>query len=305
MTFNTPVLLIAWRRPHTTQQVINAIRAVKPTRMFVACDGPNPSRPEEAAKVRATREVIEREIDWPCTIERRYSEVNQGCKVGVSSAINWFFDQVDDGIILEDDCVPHPDFFNFCQDLLAFYADDQRIWQISGCLTISSLISTPEESSYFFSRYGPIWGWATWKRAWKHYDSQLKNWPLMVNPELIDSVYLYKPEKRSKLSLGNDLFRNKIDTWDYQWGIIKNFNSALSITPSRNLIENVGFGKDAAHTKSGDSPLKLGEGMSFPLKHPLFVFPYENHDKIYREKNWKFRFLPKVVSLFRTEKHSI
>jgi len=127
MTFNTPVLLLAWRRPHTTQQVINAIRAVKPTRMFVACDGPNPKRPGEAAKVMATRQVIEREIDWPCTIERRYSEVNQGCKLGVSRAITWFFDQIEAGIILEDDCVPHPDFFYFCSTLLDLYRDDQRV----------------------------------------------------------------------------------------------------------------------------------------------------------------------------------
>ena len=109
MSMDTPVLLIAWRRPHTLRQVINAIRPVAPTRLFVACDGPNPTRPGEAEKVAATREVIEHEIDWPCQIERLYSDVNQGCRLGVSRAITWFFEQVEEGIILEDDCVPHPD----------------------------------------------------------------------------------------------------------------------------------------------------------------------------------------------------
>ncbi|MDI9406541.1 MAG: hypothetical protein QM522_07510 [Chitinophagaceae bacterium] len=115
---NTPLLLIAWRRPHTLRQVIDAIRPVAPTRLYVACDGPNPDRPGEAEKVAATRAVIETEIDWPCQIERLYADVNQGCRLGVSLAISWFFEQVEEGIILEEDCVPHPDFFPYCTTLL-------------------------------------------------------------------------------------------------------------------------------------------------------------------------------------------
>ena len=125
----TPLLLIAWRRPHTLRQVIDAIRPVAPTRLFVACDGPNPDRPGEAEKVAATRQVIEQEIDWPCQIERLYSDVNQGCRLGVSRAISWFFEQVEEGIILEDDCVPHPDFFPYCASLLERYRHDLRVWE--------------------------------------------------------------------------------------------------------------------------------------------------------------------------------
>ena len=129
---HTPLLLIAWRRPHTLRQVIDAIRPVEPTRLFVACDGPSPERPGEAEKVAATRAVIEHEINWPCKIERLYSDVNQGCRLGVSRAITWFFEQVEEGIILEDDCVPHPDFFLYCTTLLERYRHDTRVWCISG-----------------------------------------------------------------------------------------------------------------------------------------------------------------------------
>jgi hypothetical protein len=129
---DTPLLLIAWRRPHTLRQVIDAIRPVVPTRLYVACDGPNPERPGEAEKVAATRAVIEHEIDWPCQIERLYSDVNQGCRLGVSRAITWFFEQVEEGIILEDDCLPHPDFFSYCATLLERFRHDTRVWSING-----------------------------------------------------------------------------------------------------------------------------------------------------------------------------
>jgi hypothetical protein len=253
-TFNTPVLLLAWRRPHTTQQVINAIRAVKPTRMFVACDGPNPSRLEEAAKVRATREVIEREIDWPCTIERRYSEVNQGCKVGVSSAINWFFDQVEDGIILEDDCVPHPDFLHFCSTLLDVYRDDQRVWVISG--TNFQNGQKRGDGSYYFSRYNHIWGWATWRRAWQHYERDMSFWPEWKLSEDWAKKLPNPAERRSWLKVFDRVYAGMIDTWDYQWTASVWYRGGLTATPNCNLVSNIGFGQDGAHTKKGGGELE-------------------------------------------------
>ena len=132
MSFDVPILLIAWRRPHTLRQVIDAIRQVQPTRLYVACDGPIPDRPGEAEKVLATKNVIEDEINWKCHVEHLYSDVNQGCRLGVSRAVSWFFDQVEEGIILEDDCVPHPDFFTYCSTLLDRYRHDTRVWCVSG-----------------------------------------------------------------------------------------------------------------------------------------------------------------------------
>jgi len=254
MIFKTPVLLIAWRRPHTTQQVINAIRAVKPTRMFVACDGPHPSRPEEAAKVRATREVIEREIDWPCSIERRYSEVNQGCKVGVSSAINWFFDQVEDGIILEDDCVPHPDFFHFCSTLLDVYREDERVWTITGDNFQNG--QKRGDGSYYFSRYNHIWGWATWRRAWQHYERDMPFWPEWKLSEDWAKKLPNPAERRYWLKVFDRVYAGMIDTWDYSWTASVWYRAGLTATPNRNLVRNIGFGQDGAHTKKGGGELE-------------------------------------------------
>lgn len=291
MTFNTPVLLLAWRRPHTTQQVINAIRAVKPTRMFVACDGPNPSRPEEAAKMRATREVIEREINWPCTIERRYSEVNQGCKVGPSSAITWFFDQVDDGIILEDDCVPHPDFFHFCSTLLDVYREDERVWTIAGNNFQNG--QKRGDGSYYFSRYNHSWGWATWRRAWQHYESDIPFWPEWKLSEdwakkLPDSV-----EKKYWSKIFDRVYAGMLDTaWDYPWTASIWHRGGLTATPNCNLVSNIGFGQDGTHTTKKGSEFEnmavepLGE-----LTHPKVVLQDENADNYVFQNHFGGKYL--------------
>lgn len=131
MKSDVPVLLIIWRRPETLRKVIGALRAVKPTRIFVAGDGPSPSRPREVEQVAQARSLIDSMIDWPCKIERFFSETNQGCRRAVEGAIDWFFQNVEEGIILEDDCVPHPDFFAFCGQLLDHYRQDLRV----GCIT--------------------------------------------------------------------------------------------------------------------------------------------------------------------------
>jgi hypothetical protein len=147
---------------------------VAPKRLYVACDGPNPDCPGEAEKVAATRAVIEQEIDWPCQIERLYSDVNQGCRLGVSRAISWFFEQVEEGIILEDDCVPHPDFFPYCTALLERYRHDMRIWSVCG--SNFQLGHRRGDASYYFSIHGDSWGWATWRRAWVCHESAVTNW---------------------------------------------------------------------------------------------------------------------------------
>jgi hypothetical protein len=274
---DTPLLLIAWRRPQTLRQVIDAIRPVAPTRLYVACDGPNPERPGEAEKVAATRAVIESEIDWPCHIERLYSNVNQGCRLGVSRAISWFFEQVEEGIILEDDCLPAQSFFPFCEGLLARYRTDSRVWQISGSTFFPDAIS-PCIGDYFFSRYGPIWGWATWRRAWLKYDSDLIQWPAMSDSALMKNVYQDSIERGKKYELGSKLYAHLIDTWDYQWGFCKNYNSGLTIIPKSNQIVNIGFSQDATHTLGAvpNSPDKAIE-LTMPICHPQFV----NEDMAY------------------------
>lgn len=284
MSMDTPLLLIVWRRPHTLRQVIDAIRPVAPKRIYVACDGPNLDRPGEAEKVAATRAVIEDEIDWPCKIERHYSDVNQGCRIGVSRAITWFFDHVEEGIILEDDCLPAQTFFPFCEELLSRYKTDTRVWQISGSTFFPDAISTCN-GDYFFSRYGPIWGWATWRRAWAFYDPNLTEWPSMSNTVVMRNVYPDPHERRVKHKLGAKLYGHTIDTWDYQWGMCKNYNSGLNIIPKNNQIVNIGFSEDATHTPSANPncPKKYIE-LSMPICHPQFVYEDLAHSRAFRDR---------------------
>jgi len=211
---DTPLLLIAWRRPHTLRQVIDAIRPVAPTRLFVACDGPNPERPGEAEKVSATRKVIEQEIDWPCQIERLYSDVNQGCRLGVSRAITWFFEQVEEGIILEDDCVPHPDFFPYCTTLLERYRHDTRVWCISGGNRQDGILRG--DASYYFGKVPLVWGWASCRRCWENYDVDLSQWPVICDSGLLETIFESQKERDFWSLIWQQLVDTGVpDTWDY------------------------------------------------------------------------------------------
>jgi hypothetical protein len=266
---DTPLLLIAWRRPHTLRQVIDAIRPLAPTRLYVACDGPNPERPGEAEKVAATRALIEHEIDWPCQIERLYSVVNQGCRLGVSRAITWFFEQVEEGIILEDDCVPHPDFFPYCTTLLERYRHDTRVWCVSGNNFQNG--QWRGDGSYYFSRYNHCWGWASWRRCWQHYDAELKQWPALRDSGLLETIFEAPLERQYWSGIGQRLVdEGKPDTWDYQWTFTCLANGGLTALPNRNLVSNVGFGEDASHTTDVAEPTLADQGLG-PLTHPQFV----------------------------------
>jgi hypothetical protein len=266
---DTPLLLIAWRRPHTLRQVIDAIRPVAPTRLFVACDGPNPERPGEAEKVAATRRVIEQEIDWPCQIERLYSDVNQGCRLGVSRAITWFFEQVEEGLILEDDCVPHPDFFPYCTTLLERYRHDTRVWCISG--TNFQNGQWRGDGSYYFSRYNHCWGWASWRRCWQHYDAELSQWPTLRDSGLLKTIFEDFTERQYWSSIWQRLMdENRPDSWAYRWTFTCLASGGLTALPNSNLVSNVGFGPDGTHTtRIADSTIAL-QGLA-ELNHPAFV----------------------------------
>jgi hypothetical protein len=237
--------------------------------LYVACDGANPERPNEVEKVAATREIIEREINWNCKIERFYSDVNQGCRLGVSRAISWFFDQVDEGIILEDDCVPHPDFFPYCTTLLERYRHDTRVWCISGNNFQNG--QWRGDGSYYFSRYNHCWGWASWRRCWKHYDANLLHWSVLRESGLLQTIF----DDPVECHYWSGIWQRLIDcgepnTWDYQWTLTCLVNSGLTALPNRNLVANVGFGSDATHTTGKAIDTTTGVGID-PNDHPSFV----------------------------------
>lgn len=243
---NTAVLFLVFNRLDTTKQVFEAIRQAKPPRLYVAADGARETKEGEAEKVKAVREYIISNIDWECEVKTLFREQNYGCKMAVSSAITWFFENEEMGIILEDDCLPSQSFFWFCEELLERYKDDMRVGQISG---FNPLVEFDfNGASYGFSKFGPIWGWASWRRAWKNYDVDMKNWEIVKKSNHSDFFTDSRQEKQWRIELFDRMYNKEIDTWDYQWSYTKLTESQLSIIPSVNFIKNIGFGEDATHT---------------------------------------------------------
>jgi hypothetical protein len=265
-----PVLLILFNRPDTTQKVFKRIREVQPSQLFVAADGPRPERSDEIALCAETRKVVEK-VDWPCNLHILFRDENLGCKIGVSSAITWFFEHVESGIILEDDCIPHPTFFRFCAELLEHYHKDDRIVGIGGNNFQQGKRHTRD--SYYFSKYLHIWGWATWRRSWKYYDGNLTGWQDLRNTSWLLDALGNEREARYWRENFDRVYAAKIDTWDYAWTYSYWRHSSLAIVPEMNLVSNIGFDSRAMHTqvpfyRVSNLPVKA---MKFPLKHPSSV----------------------------------
>lgn len=265
-----PVLLLIFNRPELTRQVFVRIREARPTQLFVAADGPRADRPGEAERCADARRVVD-EVDWPCTVQRLFRDENLGCKKAVSSAIDWFFSHVDAGIILEDDCVPHPTFFRFCAELLARYRDDERVMVISGNNFQKAGWQTPH--SYYFSVFNHIWGWATWRRAWQHYDGSLTEWPRLRQTSWLSGLFGSDVAANYWRGIFDMAHAEKIDSWGYAWTYSCWIQNGLAILPAQNLVTNIGFGPDATHTRNATSetanrPVAAAE---FPLRHPLVM----------------------------------
>lgn len=273
MSLLTPVVILLFNRPSLTEIVFDSIRKAKPKKLLVVADGPR--FPEEEEKCQKARAVIEK-VDWDCNVLTNYSEENLGCKRRVSSGLNWVFSEVEEAIIVEDDCLPTPSFFYFCQTLLKYYRHDQRIMHIASNNFQFNQSRTPY--SYYFSKYSHIWGWATWRRAWQYYDVEMKTWPEYQKLDLLSSVCEDTYEQKYWLNSFNQVFDGSIDTWDLQWLYTCWCQSGLSIHPNSTLVSNIGFGVDATHTFC-DSPLaQLPTTDIWEIKHPPLMFRHREAD---------------------------
>ncbi len=274
----TPVAFLIFNRPDVTARVFEQIRAARPAKLLVVADGPRPSRPDEPAKCAETRRIIEG-VDWPCEVLTNFSETNLGCKRRVSSGIDWVFSQVEEAIILEDDCLPHPTFFRYCSEMLERYRDDDRVFHIAGCHFRPT--GQPNPYSYYFSRYSFIWGWASWRRAWKHYDVEMKLWPTIRDGGWLRDFLGDEAAAKSFTREFQRIYDGEVDTWDFQWGLACWINSGLSIRPRVNLISNIGFIPDATHTTDLDNPAANLETrpLEFPLQHPPFMMRNAYEDR--------------------------
>ena len=264
-----PVLFLIFNRPDTTQPVFNEIREAKPTKLFVAADGPRDNKKGEKEECEKTRKIIE-QVDWDCELYKLYRDKNLGCKIAVSSAIDWFFENVEEGIILEDDCLPHPSFFRFCQELLEKYKGDERVFVISGDNFLFGRKRT--NYSYYFSRYNHCWGWATWKRTWSYYDGEIKIWPEIKMENWLKDILGNLHATRYWTNIFQRVYENRIDSWAYPWTFSCWIQNGATIIPRVNLVSNIGFGPQSSHTKHRSRFTNMTvRAMDFPLRHPPFL----------------------------------
>ncbi|MGW5867323.1 hypothetical protein ACWFRJ_34795 [Streptomyces sp. NPDC055239] len=265
--FQTPVLFVAYHRTDLAPVLMDRIREVRPAKLFIAMDGPKSDVPGDDLAVAEVRRIIEEKIDWPCEVQRRYGDKNQGCKVNVAGAIDWFFEHVEAGIIIEDDTLADVSFFSFAEELLNRYADDSEVMHIGGTHYLEPHLR-PE--SYYFSKYNTIWGWATWRRAWQHYDMWISDWPEIVKSGVLAEHFPDPTERELWEGRWGRIYEGKgQDDWDYQWFLICLLRGK-AIIPTANLVTNLGFRADATHTADpGHEFAALAcDELTWPLTHP-------------------------------------
>ena len=274
---NTPVAFLIFNRPDTTERVFTEIARAKPPRLLVVADGPRAARAGEAEQCARTRAIVDR-VDWDCEVLTNYAETNMGCKARVASGIDWIFSQVEECIILEDDCLPEPSFFRFCEEMLVRYRDNPRVGMVSGGNL--QFGRKRGRASYYFSRYTHIWGWACWRRAWRLYDRDIALWPAFRDEGWADTFFRTQGERDYWANSFQAVYDGKLDTWDCSWTFTAFVHGLLQVAPNVNLISNIGFGPQATHTHVvGIHANMPTEPMRFPLSHPSFVLQDPNADR--------------------------
>jgi hypothetical protein len=259
-----PVAFFIFNRPVPTQRVFDEIKKLKPAILLITADGPR--HDVDIPLVEATRKIVG-QIDWPCDVRRNYSDKNLGVKRRMYTGINWVFEHFEQAILLEDDCLPDPTFFPYCTELLEKYRDDDRIMMISGTHML------PEKrwsaDSYYFTVMTHIWGWATWRRAWEHYNPDMPDWPADVDGGFPGDFVPSSVAARFYSKMMADTYTGNLIAWGLAWMYAAWKRKSLTICPSVNLISNIGFGPDATHTRKRDPFADLPtKPMEFPLAHP-------------------------------------
>lgn len=281
-----PVLLTIFNRPEKTKAVIENLRQIRPNRLFVAADGPRLDSPQDRENCRLARQAAT-DIDWACDINTRFLDVNIGCDPAVSSAIEWFFQNVEFGIILEDDCIIHPHFFTFCGEVFVRYFNDQRIMQIS---SLSPYAEREYPYDYHFSRaFRCSGGWGTWRRAWKHFTSNMDRYS---DEEAFAILKAYYPDHTKCLQIYRKFLEFKkgsFNNWDFQWNMACYAQNGLSIVPEKNLMINIGFGEDSTHTNHMNPVFEniQVQPIKFPLQHPLIMYADSKPERILEKRIYR------------------
>jgi hypothetical protein len=260
---HAPLLYLVFNRPDLTRKTFQKIRELQVEDLFIACDGPRDHVATDKCNVESVRSIVS-EIDWPCNVRQLFQSSNLGCKNAVVTAINWFFSNVDSGIILEDDILMDTSFYSYCVELLDVYKSDPRVWIISGF----SIDPFDTSTSYRFSNLAPIWGWASWKEKWINYDINMNEF-YSYSRKIFKVFGKYEWYVRREFSL---YFNSSRTSWDYQWGFTILKNNGLSLLPANSLVSNIGLGVEGAtHTTLFSKEFAAIESnhIEFPLSHPV------------------------------------
>jgi hypothetical protein len=288
--------MLIFNRPETTARVFEAVRAAKPPKLLLVADGPRVGKIGEKEKCRAARSIVQH-VDWPCTVLTSFSDENLGCKLRISTGLDWVFSQVDEAIILEDDCLPHPSFFRFCEEMLARYRDDERVMMIAGTNYLIDKLLIKE--SYCFSRYYSIWGWASWKRAWSKYDINMSEWETLRSQDQLKSLYSEKFMCNYISKMFDSAFENRINTWDIQWFYSCLINNGLCIVPRVNLVSNIGIEGTHSSKVSSNHNFAVFDIDLDNLSHPQSVIPNRLYDGQFFSMHFEKTLITKLARLVR------
>ncbi|AWK90260.1 hemolytic protein HlpA-like protein [Azospirillum thermophilum] len=266
----TPVALFVFNRPDVTRKVFERIAAVRPEVLLIVADGPRADRPDDAALCAEVRRIVTA-VDWPCDLRVNFAPRNLGCGLRVSTGLDWVFRLVEEAIVLEDDCLPAPDFFPFCEAMLDRYRHDTRIGIVCGSNFANG--EAEPDGDYLFCRYGPIWGWATWRRTWRFYDFAMSTYDEDRGRGLLSDLFTDRKVVRFWERAFDEYAAGRIDTWDYALTYATLRQSMLHVIPAVNLITNIGCGRpDATHTRDPHPVAEWPSGsLHFPLRHPSAV----------------------------------
>jgi hypothetical protein len=271
----SPVLLLLFNRPEHTKVIFEEVRNAKPKKLYISIDGPRSNNKLDEVNINLIKDFIINNIDWDCNVKTLFRESNIGCKNAVSSAISWFFENENNGIILEDDCLPLNSFFSFCDELLTKYENDERVRHISGVNFLNSEIDIPE--SYYFSKFTHVWGWASWKRVWKDYSKDILKY---YDLNKFSKIYNIYPDRKICDAIIKELKRvqiEKLNTWDYQYLFLNFINNGLTIIPKYSLVKNIGFDLNSTHTHSKTYDMRELKNINHIL-HPLDMIPNIDYD---------------------------
>ena len=267
MTNNTPILLITFNRPNHVRRVLMEIRKQKPAELYICQDGAREDNENDRRKVQEVREVVQELVDWPCNLHTLYQEKNLGCGPGPAAGITWFFENVEQGIVMEDDCLPHPDIFGYCEELLNKYKNNPHVQFINATLYDDSWRC---KDSYGFSHYMITGAWAAWRETWQGFDINLQNMDARAFREHVWNLTDNRVEANwwyaKVLEIQRDTKQKSY--WDYQMQIHLFEISAITIHPAVNLIANIGFDAEGTHTLGNDGRGNRPIYGILPLKHP-------------------------------------